>query len=58
MGIVKLEIKNIFVLNIFGYIILYIIGMEIKYIFCGCILNFVLIRNDDIYVFIYVNNID
>lgn len=58
LGTAKLETKNISALNILGYIILHITGMEIKYILCGCTLNFVLIRNDDIYVFIYVNNID
>lgn len=58
LGEAKLETKNIFDLNLLGDFILHIIAMEIGYIFCGCTLYFLFIRNDDVCMFIYVNNIE
>ena len=56
LGIAKLEIKNISALNILYDIILHITGMEIEYILCGWILNFLFIRNGEVCVLI-LNNI-
>lgn len=58
LGITKLETKNVSALNILKNIILYIIGMEIEYILFGYMLNFLFIRNGEVCVFIYVNNIE
>lgn len=53
-----METKNVSALNILNDIILYVIGMEIEYILFGCILHFLFIRNREVCVFIYVNNIE
>lgn len=58
LGTAKLETKNISALNILGGFILHVIGMEIEYILCGYTLYFLFIRNDDVCMFIYVNNIE
>lgn len=47
----KLETKNISTLNIFSNTILYIIAMEIEYSLYSYTLNFLFIRNDEVYVF-------
>lgn len=56
LGIAKLKTKNVSALNILNDIILHTIGIEIEYILCGCILNFLLVRNGEVCVFIYGNN--
>lgn len=53
LGIAKLKTRSVSALNILNDIILHIIGMEIEYILCGCILNFLLIRNGEVCVFTY-----
>lgn len=56
LGTAKLETKNISALSILGGFILHVIGMEIEYILFGYTLYFLFIRNDDVCMFIYVNN--